>query len=195
MNKPVLVLIPFNRSLGNGREQSRSIIAECLSLPTDRIQFVQHGSGKPALRDVPGVHIGISHSCDLLAVYIGPENAGIDVEFIKPRTYMEDMARLICTDTEFRLFEESGTEQLRVFYGLWTRKEAEIKKSGGELSDLFAHETVTDCSYRHWLVTGDYMICMAASQRMLSSVSVESRLSSSVNISPAAGCETVSGNI
>lgn len=195
MNKPVLILIPFTRSFGNGREQSLPIIAEYLSLPADRIQFVQNGSGKPALYGFPGVHIGISHSRNLLAVYIGPENAGVDVEFIKPRIYMEDMARLICTDTEFRLFKEGGTEQLRVFYGLWTRKEAAIKKAGGELSDLFLHDTPADCSYRYWLVTGDYMICMAGSQRMLSSVSVESRLSSSVNVSPAAGCEIVSGNI
>lgn len=195
MNKPVLVLTPFDRAFGNGREQSRTIIAEYVSVPPDRIRFKLTDTGKPVLPGFPHVHIGISHSRDILAVYIGSENAGLDVEFIKPRTYMDDMARIICTDEEYRCFEAAGTEQLRVFYEFWTRKESEIKKTGGRLSDLFVHETVPDASYRHWLIAGDYMVCMAASQRTLASVSVQSRLSSSVNISPVATTETVSGKI
>ncbi len=195
MKKPVLVLLPFKRSLGNGREQSREIIAEYLSVPAEHLQFIQTDSGKPVLAGFPDVHIGISHSRNILAVYIGPENAGIDVEFVKPRIYMEDMARIICTDEELQLFESAGTEQLRVFYELWTRKEAAIKKAGGNLTDLFAEDMAPDSTYRHWLVTGDYMVCMAASQRMLSSVSVESKLSSLFAISPVAVFEEASGNI
>lgn len=195
MTNPILVLTAFDRSSGTGREQSRAIIAGYLSVPADRIHLTRTDTGKPVVRDFSGIHIGISHSRDILAVYIGSEEAGVDVEYIRARTYMDDMARIICTDTEFRLFEAAGPDTMRVFYGFWTRKEAELKKSGGTLSDLFAKHAATRSSYRFWQVSGDYMVCMASSQSTLDSLSIESRLSASVSVSSTDPFAAVSGKI
>lgn len=195
MNKPVLVLTPFSRSSGTGREQSRAIIGEYLSVPADRIHFTRTETGKPAVKDYPGIHLGISHSRNILAVYVGTENAGLDVEFLKPRVCMHDMARIICTDAEFRLYEAAGSDQIRVFYGFWTKKEAELKRTGGTLSDLFARKIADSGPYRYWQVSGDYMVCMASSQTTLDSVSIASSLSSSVSVSLADPFATVSGKI
>lgn len=81
----------------------------------------------------PGAHFdfNISHSGDLaVCAYLENGHIGIDVEAIKPTTLLRDLF----TDIEWELLN-SDPEHNRLFFELWTKKEAVQKANGTGISD------------------------------------------------------------
>jgi 4'-phosphopantetheinyl transferase len=106
---------------------------------------LQYGSNrKPFLQTVRGdkLHFNVTHSGDLALIAISHEEVGIDIEQMKSNfEYLEVL------DNYFSLREikkiKDSTEPLKLFYKLWTRKEALLKATGkGIIDELSAIEVL-----------------------------------------------------
>jgi 4'-phosphopantetheinyl transferase len=111
----------------------------CKTSP-ESLQFIISGHGKPALAPQcchSPIQFNLSHSGDqaVLAVTMGT-GVGIDIEKIKPRKHIQDIAArfFTCDERKFLSAGEDDTEKTRRFYYLWTRKEAVVKAMGESLA-------------------------------------------------------------
>lgn len=177
MNLPCIYLDAYDRKNGSGRNQARKFFARYLSLESGQIVYAEASSGKPFLQNCPDLHIGISHSNGLLAAYIGPVAAGIDMEYIRPGRNFTGIAEDYFTDDERNEFRGTGSDTekdaLFRFYRIWTGKEAALKLSGEGLSGLVHARNAVDVERRHWLVGDRYLMCLAGSAGILASVRIE----------------------
>jgi len=102
-----------------------------LGLPETPFLFNEHG--KPYLPDGP--YFSISHCKHALAVCVGEQPVGIDIESI--RRADESLIRRTMNEQEQRLIANAGEDSLLQFTALWTRKEAVLKYLGtGIIDDL-----------------------------------------------------------
>lgn len=103
-----------------------------LSLPVD---FVYDTYGKPSL-EMCKYRFNWSHSGDLVALIIGHEVCGIDVELHQKAPLFD--IRSLCTDSEWKWLTEEvkqpGDDETGKFYLLWTAKESVLKAMGTGLS-------------------------------------------------------------
>lgn len=113
----------------------RKVLAEYLARDPVCLQFGVGAHGKPFL---PGqaIYFNLSHSQDSLLLAVSDlENVGVDVEAVKPRKGMLEIARRCFSDKEFAAWLKlSPPEQRVVFFRLWTVKEAFVKAVGRGLS-------------------------------------------------------------
>lgn len=87
--------------------------------------------GKPSLAGV-GLHFNLSHSADTLLLAVANfADIGVDVEEIKPRGSLADIACRCFSAREFADWQQlPPSQQIAVFYNLWTKKEAFVKAVG-----------------------------------------------------------------
>jgi 4'-phosphopantetheinyl transferase len=111
-------------------------------------RFIRNGFGKPALErahSIHDLHFNISHTTGVAAgaVSLGRE-VGIDVESsADTRHNCMEIARSHFSQTEIDLLESlAGEHQPKLFFKLWTLKEAYIKARGRGLS-----EGLSTCSF------------------------------------------------
>ena len=97
---------------------------------TEISEFVYNEFGKPSFSNLP-IHFSLSHCKDAIVCAVSDQNIGIDVETIVP--YNPDVARRVCTATEFEMLDQSENKDLE-FIKLWTVKEAISKYKGLGLS-------------------------------------------------------------
>ena len=114
----------------------RAFLGSRLQRDPREVRFVTGPQGKPALHD--GVlEFNVSHSGDRVAIAVAAGGAvGIDIEEIKPRvTELGALARRYFAHDEAEEVERAAAgDALRVFFTIWTAKEAVIKAIGGGLS-------------------------------------------------------------
>lgn len=90
--------------------------------------------GKPFLCGHPEIHFSISHCKNGLAVAVGKEPVGIDIESFRQA---DDALLDYCMNPEEAASVRQATEPARAFAALWTRKEAVLKLRGtGITGDL-----------------------------------------------------------
>lgn len=131
-------------------DQRRSIVARGalrimlgrrLQRDPKELQFVEGPQGKPALVD-NALEFNVSHSGDRVAIAVTEGTpVGIDIEVEQPRmTDLNALARRYFSKVEADEVERaSGDAAMRLFFTIWTAKEAVIKAAGGGLSiDLAA---------------------------------------------------------
>lgn len=95
-----------------------------------RIETGSHG--KPFLQDYPGIHFNISHCRNAIAVAVGDEPVGIDVEsFRKFSTGLLDKSMNPAESAE--VLGSQYPEE--AFASFWTRKEAVFKLKGTGITD------------------------------------------------------------
>lgn len=117
----------------------RDILSRYLSLEPDQIQFQYNDHGKPALAPPlaqSGLTFNLSHSQDLALYAIARHRqVGIDLEYIRPLTDLEQIAKRFFSKREQATFRSlDGDQKLPGFFNCWTRKEAYIKARGQGLS-------------------------------------------------------------
>jgi 4'-phosphopantetheinyl transferase len=109
-----------------------------------------HEHGRPALADdgdgAPS--FSLSHSGDVAVVAIAPERVGVDVEVVRPRRYLDRVARRVLTDGELAQWGAlREPQQLAMFLRAWTAKEAYLKMLGvgltRSLRDVPMHDATT----------------------------------------------------
>lgn len=116
----------------------RRILAEPLDCDPAEIRFAAGSGGKPELAGSAqgALDFNLSHSGERALIGLAPTAAiGVDVELIRPISDAGQIARThFAADEASSLLALPPDEIERVFYGLWTRKEAVVKAHGTGLS-------------------------------------------------------------
>lgn len=113
-------------------------------LPIKNIKFAFNQFGKPSFISPTSdrIYFSLSHSQKMLVIYISKqEEIGIDIEYIKKRAYLQQIAD--------RYFPEQ-THNLIGFYRSWTARESFVKAIGSSLFSCFQQikcETIDDYIY------------------------------------------------
>ena len=113
----------------------RTLLAANLAVSAKELSFSQGQYGKPTLLDHP-LYFNVSHTNSYLAIVLADvENIGIDIEQIKSRPMLTDIAKRCFSDAEFSYWSNLPSEQqLQLFYQFWTKKEAFVKAVGRGLA-------------------------------------------------------------
>ncbi len=113
------------------RGQLRTSLAEYLGVQPAALEFGIGTYGKPYLKQHP-LYFNLSHSADRLVIAISNlENIGIDIEYTQPRTNLRALAQRCFSAGEFHLWQQLPlSQQHKLFYQLWTKKEAFVKAVG-----------------------------------------------------------------
>ena len=112
----------------------RLLLAHHLDLSAQALAFAAGPHGKPfaVVDGTPArVEFNVSHSAGrgLIALARGP--VGVDIEFLGREADFHLVAKGVLTAAEqAALSQRAGAEQARLFYRLWTQKEALIKATG-----------------------------------------------------------------
>jgi 4'-phosphopantetheinyl transferase len=94
-----------------------------------------HEHGRPELlTDLgPGPSFSLSHSGDVavVAVAVASQQVGVDVEVVRARRYLDQVARRTLRDDEYARWRSvAGDERVVAFLRSWTAKEAYLKMLG-----------------------------------------------------------------
>lgn len=93
--------------------------------------------GKIVYRDAP-VSLSLSHSHGMLVLAVAFTAIGVDVEFVRPRALISQVARVFAPEESTHLEQVHDPERLRLFYRYWTLKEAVCKATGISLREGLA---------------------------------------------------------
>lgn len=109
----------------------RCLLAKYLHCIPQEIQFSQNEHGKLFLPQT-GLEFNLSHSKDFaLFAFAWKRPLGVDIEFMRPALYAEDVARKFFAAKEIASLFALPEEQRKVaFFQCWSRKEAFIKALG-----------------------------------------------------------------
>ncbi len=104
-------------------------LAERLGMAAQAVELVAEAGGKLRLHGTARLEFNLSHSGDLMALAFHEVPVGIDIEVWQPDLPAADLA-----GHEFRPEEaaaiRASAEPRRLFYQLWTAKEAVMKCTG-----------------------------------------------------------------
>ncbi len=121
-----------------GRARLRQILAAYLGLAPETLRFDTGAFGKPALAglaDAPTFNLAHSGQWGLCAVTRGVE-VGVDIEQVNRQLDYEKLAAQFFSAREQSWLQDaSDLRRRRLFFRLWTRKEAWLKGKGGGFSD------------------------------------------------------------
>ena len=132
-----------------GRASLRRLLGSRLGLPASEVQLVEGDHGKPALDPcyapaTRGLTFNLTHSGELALLAIANREVGIDLE--SPLRSVDAMAvvRRFFSEAERRGFDAMppGADRDRLFFRVWTRKEALVKAIGRGLSCPLSSFTV-----------------------------------------------------
>ncbi len=114
-----------------GRAGLRRVLAVSLGVPPATLSFRVGEHGKPELA-AHGLQFNLAHSHGLALVAVGGEHAlGVDLEFVRPDVDFEALARRFFPDEDRALLARCAeSDRRRLFFVLWTRKEALLKGLG-----------------------------------------------------------------
>jgi 4'-phosphopantetheinyl transferase len=123
----------------------RRVLGRYLNADPASLRFSSEERGRPALADRDAaLDFSLSRTDDVALIAVSPSRVGADVEIIRPRTALADLARSHYTAAELDCLAR-GCEGswLRGFYRHWTAKEAYLKAVGIGLAGL--REVSLDC--------------------------------------------------
>ena len=116
---------------------------------TGKIEFAFADKGKPYLPEYPAVYFNMSHCRKAVAVAVGDEPVGVDIEEICP--FDKELAQRVLSEDELEFVTHSDSPAVE-FTKLWTLKEGYLKMTGEGLVDNITslcvdnviHETIVD---------------------------------------------------
>ena len=113
----------------------RQIISNYLNVDPERIEFNYSHHGKSVLTNIysdTDLRFNVSHSGELaMFVFALDREVGVDIEYIREIPEMEQIVDHFFTDTEkIRFYKLSKDIRKKVFFQIWTRKEALLKAIG-----------------------------------------------------------------
>ncbi len=135
------------RRFGLSRAALRAVLCETLICDNDELEFgwVERGKPRAFVDGVPApLHFNMSHSGDNGMLAISPNHqVGIDIEEINQRFRFDSIIESTFSPDEQAAVSATGKDiDTRVFFEIWTLKEAIIKATGVGLSvDLQRIET------------------------------------------------------
>ena len=112
---------------------SKYAISKAFGIPEDEILFEKNKYGKPHVVGRSGVHYNISHSGEYVVCAVGESPVGIDVQEIKDGS-LDIADRFFSGEEKAELATKEGDARRKLFYDIWSLKEAYIKCIGMGLS-------------------------------------------------------------
>ncbi len=114
----------------------RDVLSRATGFPPASLAFTLNDFGKPYLQTPAALGFNLSHSEDLVTIgLVEQREIGVDVEFIRPMSNLEDIAAGVYTPDEVAsLLQAQGKARERLFFRYWTRKESYVKAIGKGLS-------------------------------------------------------------
>jgi 4'-phosphopantetheinyl transferase len=117
-----------------GRRLLRTMLAQVLGGRPEDLALDAAAGLPPRLASRPDLHLSVSHSGEWVAAAIADRPVGIDIEALGARRDPERFARWVCSPEEFAAWCACGrTEADDLLIAHWTRKEAWLKREGGEV--------------------------------------------------------------
>ena len=136
----------------------RRILSRYVQAESHELELRSSPSGKPQLNcDGPKIEFNLSHSGALALYAVAQRQLGIDVEQIDPRFVTSEVAAIVLSKREFAEFSAlPELARTRVFFTIWTCKEAYLKANGkGLAGDLKNIEVGLDDVYSRLLDDGE----------------------------------------
>lgn len=122
------------RTFVAGRTLLRTVLAERLGVPPDRLAFAVGPHGRPRLAspEDAGLDFNLSHSHGLIAAAVCRHApVGLDLERWREVPAAERLARRFFAPAELAAVQSrAGAERDRAFLAIWTAKEAWLKATG-----------------------------------------------------------------
>ena len=124
-----------------GRGILRRILGGYLGIEPQQVLFDYQARGKPVLADAlakSGLCFNLSHSQGLALCAVNYHSQiGIDLEYIRPMSDLEALAKRFFLPREYDLVRSLSPEQQQeIFFRYWTCKEAYLKATGEGLAQL-----------------------------------------------------------
>ncbi len=119
-----------------GRGLIRHIIGQYVQQPLNQIAIDIGHRNKPFLPNLPGLHINLAHAGDWILLAVGRKAVGIDLEYIDDQVDYPFIANTSFSPAEQDALADNPDPR-RLFYALWTRKEALVKATGIGITDAF----------------------------------------------------------
>ncbi len=129
-----------------GRGILRTILGHYLDLDPAEIQFCYTSRGKPALANTnETLNFNLSHSKGLALYVVSREfNLGIDLEYMRPMSDIEQLAKRFFSPREYNAIASLPNNEKQVaFFQAWTCKEAYLKATGDGLAGGLAEVEVS----------------------------------------------------
>jgi len=119
-----------------------SNLSNYLKVNPDSIDVVKSKNGKPS---VDGINFSISHCKHIVVqVFTHSGHIGVDVEYINNnRNYLKLAQRYFHKKESRHLKKLTDSDSAKLFYNLWTAKEAVCKAEGGRLWYYLADNYLT----------------------------------------------------
>jgi 4'-phosphopantetheinyl transferase len=142
-------LSPFEKNRANryhfSKDKNRFIIcrgalklllAKQTGLDVNKIVLDKYSNKKPYLPSHPSVFFNVTHAGDYAVIAIANEPVGVDIEYINKDFDYKELLSSIFSNPEVDEVLNSNDKQ-RIFYKLWTRKEAIVKATGKGIDNHF----------------------------------------------------------
>lgn len=99
------------------------------------VRFYFESNLKPRLKHSGNdIHFNVSHSGDMVAIAIGPEAVGVDIEYLDEDFRYDTVLEKVFNEKELKFIHNSNNPS-EAFFLLWTRKEALLKATGRGIDD------------------------------------------------------------
>ena len=119
----------------------RSLLGKYLGITPDSVKLLSDPKGKPYL-DIDGgggrlcFNLSHSHNISLFGMVLN-RRIGVDVEYIRPLSNMESIARRYFSKREFKsVINSTEGKRDHIFFQYWTMIEAYLKATGDGLAGL-----------------------------------------------------------
>jgi len=114
----------------------RSLLSRYLSLPAREIEFISDENKKPFVKQTATINLNynVSHSGDWILIAVGKSGLGVDIEQTDTVFAYNDVLNQSFSLQEISYIQQSQNPK-KVFFQLWTRKEALTKATSKGLDD------------------------------------------------------------
>lgn len=141
------------------------IMCKILGLNIVDLFFKKNVYGKPYLVGFPYANYNISHTRNAIVIGLSENPIGVDIEKIK--TIDLKIAEKFFNKNELNYIFSNNKEQDKLFYEIWTKKEAYIKWIGKGFSIPLDAFDITDIEIKNKLSTtkiNDYIISVCSTR-------------------------------
>ena len=114
-----------------GRGLRRKMLSEATGCLATGLTFAESGEGKPRALNAAGWDFNVSHSGDYVAVAVGRDQVGVDLEQIRPVREMESIVERYFHPDEAAAWRAVAPGlRKEAFFVLWSAREASMKCVG-----------------------------------------------------------------